>query len=317
MVRPLICLVFWLITTSSEAFGISFHAYHGQEEIRASLLQLARQNPNLVHFHTLGYSEQGRNIDYVVVSHGEPESLPAIYINGTHHGDEKASTEGVLGLIDYLVKSRQLPVVRELLSNYAIYLQPLVNPDGHAANRRFDARGLDPNRDYAYPGRRDQDSFKTPAIRLVRDLTNRVRFRAALALHSGMEGVLWAWAHSAERPADFDVFFTLAKLTAQAMGMSQYRQSYSDYPALGEFIDYAYMTHGTLAMTVEVANNPTPPAEDLDAVVKRAVAGSVSFMLGIMDLDRGELSIIRNSSTRKDIIPWARTNERATRQGLQ
>ena len=98
--------------------------------------------------------------------------------------------------------------------------------------------------------------------------------------------------------------------------MTQYRQSYSDYPAHGEFIDYVYMTHGTLAMTVELAGNPTPPAEDLDAVVKRAVAGSISFMLGIMDLDRGELGIIRNSPTRRDIIPWARANERVGRQGL-
>ena len=294
MVRAVVCLVTWL-AFSKLALGHEFLGYHSQENIQLSLRELASAYPHFVRFHSLGKSEQGRPIDYVVISNVEPEQVPAIYINGTHHGDEKASTESVLGLIDYLIQNRRVPAVRELLSNYAIYLQPIVNPDGHAANSRYDARGIDPNRDYSYPGRSDDESFKTPAVRLIKELTRKIKFRAALAFHSGMEGVLWAWAHSAETSNDYDTYYTLAKLTANAMGINRYQQSYWDYPTQGEFIDYVYMAHGTLAMTVEVANTPTPPPNELSAIVKRAIAGSVAFMLAIMDLDHGVLRIAHNS----------------------
>ncbi|MEN9834943.1 MAG: hypothetical protein RL011_1136 [Pseudomonadota bacterium] len=305
MAHVLQALVFWLITPGL-AWGISFQEYHNQDEIRSYLVHVAAENPQLVRFQNLGYSDAGRPIDLVTLTSGDPETLPAIYINGTHHGDEKSSTEATLGIVDYLVKHKQEVLVRELLGSYVLYIQPMVNPDGHAVNTRFDANGVDPNRDYAIPGRTDDDAFRTPIIRLVRDLMRRVKFRAALALHSGMEGVLWAWGHSSERPPDVDQFFTIARLMARAMGIEHYRQSFADYPSQGEFIDYAYMNHGTLALTLEVSRIPAPPPKELGGVVRRAIAGMMTFMLAVSDLDRGFLTITRNSPSAQDIIPWAR-----------
>ena len=290
MARPLLGLLVWLLTTT-QALALEFSHYHSQVDIDHYLLEMAREHPGLVHFHRLGRSEQGRPINYVVISSGDPEALPAIFLNGTHHGDERASTETVLGLVDFLVHEHHKPMLKELLSGYAIYLLPLVNPDGFALGTRFDAHGFDPNRDYSYPGRSDEESFKTSSIRLVKELSNSVRFRAALAFHSGMEGVLWAWAHTADKAPDHDIYYTLAKLTAGAMAVPRYMQSHQDYPAFGEFIDFVYMNHGTLALTVEVASQPTPPPRELAGVVKRAIGGSVAFMLAILELDRGELRI--------------------------
>jgi predicted deacylase len=318
MAKPLLGLLVWLFATT-HALALEFSHYHSQDDIDSYLLQMARERPELVHFHHLGRSEQGRPINYLVISRGDPENLPAIFLNGTHHGDERASTETVLGLIDFLILNHQAPLLKELLSSYAIYLQPLVNPDGFALGTRFDARGFDPNRDYAFPGRSDEDSFKTKPIRLVKDLVSSMRFRAALAFHSGMEGVLWAWAHTADRAPDHDLYYTLAKLTAGAMAMPRYVQSYHDYPALGEFIDFVYMNYGTLALTVEVANEPSPPARELAGVVKRAIGGSVAFMLAILELDRGQLRIEHQatsaSATWPASIPPAKIATIRGRQG--
>lgn len=305
MAHALLTLVLWLVTPSI-AWSLTFQGYHSQEEIRSFLVRLTTENSQLIRFQTLGYSDAGRPIDLVTLTSGDRESLPAIYINGTHHGDEKSSTEATLGLLDYLVQHRDDSIVRDLLSSYTIYIQPLVNPDGHAINTRFDANGLDPNRDYAVPGHTEEDAFKTPIVRIVRTLMDRVKFRAALALHSGMEGVLWAWGHSATRPPDADQFFTIARLMAKTMGIEQFRQSFDDYPSQGEFIDYAYMAHGTLALTLEVSQAPTPPPKELDGVVRRATLGMMTFLLAVSDLDRGGLTITRNSTNARDIIPWAR-----------
>ena len=108
-------------------------------------------------------------------------------------------------------------------------------------------------------------------------------------------------------------FYTIAKLVARAMSLDQYRQSFSDYPSQGEFIDYAYMSHGTLAMTLEVSRSPSPPASELAGVVKKSVAGIMTFMLSVQDLDRGVLALSRNNSTSKGIIPWAKVQNQSRR----
>ena len=292
----------WVLLVASSlaaqsAHAIDFGHYHSQDEIDAYLAEAAAEHASLAQLHLLGYSQGGRPIRYLVVSRGEPADKPALYLNGAHHGDEKTSAEAILGLVELLTQHPDQPEIQDLLSNYAIYLQPLVNPDGFASNSRFDAEGRDPNRDYAFPGRRAKDAFKIPSTRLVAELMAKVRFRAAAAFHAGMEAVLWAWAFGPAPAADQDVFFTLAHRAATAMGMSRFLQSYADYPTQGEFIDYAYMTHGTLALTLEVSDNPQPPPGQLRTIVKRAVAGGMAFMLDVLELDRGTLPIERPTAS--------------------
>lgn len=287
--------ILWLLLSltvgAGDLYAIAFDRYHTQVEINAYMRELAAKHPQLVRFHALGYSEQGREINYVVIAKGDPETKLALYMNGTHHGNEKSSTESVLGLLEYLVTHRNSSDIAPLLESYAIYIQPLVNPDGHAANSRMDSGGRDPNRDYSFPERGEEHSFKSSEIRLVKELTDRVKFRAAIAWHSGMEAVLWPLGFTSQKAADYDTFYTLSKLSAEAMGVRQFQQSYLDYPTRGEFIDYMYMQHGTLALTFEVSQAGTPPVNQLAGVVRRAVAGGVTFMLGVMQLDEGTLEL--------------------------
>src|SRR5687768_9605446 len=105
MIKTLSFLMAWLVSASA-AFAIDFDRYHTHEEINSYMSQLAAEHPDLVKYQFMGYSARGREIAYVTVAKGDPEALPALYMNGTHHGDEKSSTEGILGLIDYLVTNR-------------------------------------------------------------------------------------------------------------------------------------------------------------------------------------------------------------------
>lgn len=294
---------------SHPALGLEFNKYHAQEDIKSWMLEQAKAHPDLIKFKFLGYSQQGREINYLIITKNDADNPPAIYLNGTHHGNEKSSTEAVLGLIDFLIANRNQPIVSEVLDHYAIYLQPIVNPDGHALHSRSDSLGRDPNRDYAFPEREEQDSFKIQDIRLVKSLLDQVKFRAAAAYHSGMEAVLWPWCFTPQRNAEFDTFFTLSKITATAMNISRFSQSYSDYPTRGEFIDYAYMTHGTLALTLEVSSDPSPPASRLAYYVQRSVKGSIAFLRAVLALDLGTLQIQRAPDL--NIAGNAGTNKKA------
>ncbi len=268
-------VVLWL---TPNAWALDFNRYHDQDEIAAFLRTEALNNPELVHFEVLGKSQQGREIALVAVTKTLSPDAPAIYFNGTHHGNERASTEAILAFVSFLVREQNSPGVDRLLRRYRVLLQPMVNPDGHALNLRTDSRGLDPNRDYATPNKPEKEAFQLVETRLVRDLMKRERVVASAAFHSGLEAVLWPWCHTPALSQADPVFRTLAASVAKTMQMNRTSQSYYDYQTDGEYIDFAYMKHGTYALTFEVAQEASPPAVRLDAVVRRAVQGSYSFL---------------------------------------
>jgi predicted deacylase len=183
---------------------------------------------------------------------GDPKDSPAIDFNGTHHGDELATPEAMLALADHLITHPDEPEVAKLLEKYAIYLQPVVNPDGLAAQKRKNAEGADLNRAYPYP--REWFRFETaPEAELVKDLVDEISPKGAVAFHSGARSVLWPWGYKEETPGDANLELA-SRVAAEAMGPNfEALQSIQDYKAFGDFADYAYWRHGTIALTFEIS----------------------------------------------------------------
>jgi predicted deacylase len=283
----------WLVLgfAVSSAWALDFSRYHSQDEIAQYLRGQAQAYPSLVQFQVLGDSDEHREIAYLVVTKSTAPDAPALYFNGTHHGNEWSSTEGILGLIDYLIQHRDDAEVSGWLTRYRFFLQPLVNPDGHAASTREDVNGADPNRDYAFPELNENDAFKTHIIQVVKKLTDKVKFRAAVAYHSGIEEVLWSWCYTGNHITDYDLLYTLAKKAATAMGFDRYLQSYDDYFTQGEFIDYLYMKQRTLALTFEVSEIMTPPESELEAIVNRSIQGALAVIRSVDGYDRGTMPL--------------------------
>ncbi len=295
---------------AGDAAEIAFDRYHSQAEIGAYLRALGARHPGLVSFHSLGSSQLGRDLPYATLDATGHPGAPTILLNGTHHGDEWASTESVLGVAAYLVANRDAPGVKELLARYRIVLLPLVNPDGHAAGTREDAQGRDPNRDYAYPLRSEAESFHVPEIALLRGLQDQARFRAAIAYHAGMTGVLWPWAYDGLRARDLLAFRTLSRTATQAMGFSLFAQSFDDFQSTGEYLDYAYMKHDTLAVTFEVSEEKTPPDGELAAVVAGAVRGTLAYLDAVRRLDEGTLVLDADAASEFGVLGprWSRAD---------
>ncbi len=285
MVLPfrLFFTTFWLIllTCSEQVFALQFQRYHTQEEINATLREWALKFPETAHFEILGQSQQGREIGLLTLSRSSGAETQAIYLNATHHGNEKAATEALLALANHLIQARNEPGIDRLLRRYKILVHPLVNPDGHANNTRGDAQGHDPNRDYAGPQKPDKDAFQLPETRLVRELMRRENVVASAAFHSGLEAILWPWCHTPESSQHDAVFKGIGELVARSMGLTKARQSFYDYKTDGEFIDYAYMKYGTYALTLEVATEASPPAEQLALTVQRSITGTMTFLNSI------------------------------------
>jgi predicted deacylase len=281
--------------------------YYTTGEINSWMKNLADNNRSLTRYTPAGMSSKGQEIGILAIGHGtSPDGMqkPAIIINAAHHGDEKISTAAALHLIETLIRSAEDlpppsdPVWASALDRYTFHIQPVVNPDGYRAGTREDAFDRDLNRDYAYPGRNESQSFKAPETRVVRDYLSQLDVRAALALHAGTEGVLWPWCHTSEPPWDAPELMRLAWSAARAMDTSA-RQSWHDYPSSGEFTDYIYWQRKVPALTLEVHKRKKPHASQIPAITSRTTRAIREFTRELMKNDQSARELVINNSIRR------------------
>lgn len=116
---------------------------------------------------SIGQSVKGKDIPMVVISDpsAAPETTKKLFIICRQHGNEPASTEAMLSLIEQLVLKTD-DVTKDVLSKVAFYIVPMVNPDGADAFQRRNAHGADLNRDWL--------NLWEPETRAVRAAINAV-----------------------------------------------------------------------------------------------------------------------------------------------
>ena len=249
---------------------------------------IATNLPSIAEFHVLGKSVQNRDVFYLVINATCQQKPPAFLGIGVHHGDEQDTAEAVLASADNLLrKSAMDPAVKSLMQQYAFYLLPVMNPDGYTLNTRYNANGIDLNRDYSYPERADADSFQQIETQLVKSLQESVGFQGAVTYHSGATEVLWPWCYTGDVTPDDTLFVAAGEKTAQAMAFTVYQQSYDDYPTQGEYIDYAYWKMHTLAATFEISDDKTPTASALATIVDDTWKGTIAWLQMVNSKDSG------------------------------
>jgi protein MpaA len=95
--------------------------------------------PAVAEHRIVGKSVQGRAIMCTVLGQGQDVTL----ILATIHGNEPAGTPLVQRLEDYLQSKPSI------LAGRKVVIMPVANPDGMANNTRYNARGVDLNRNFA------------------------------------------------------------------------------------------------------------------------------------------------------------------------
>jgi hypothetical protein len=109
----------------------------------------------------VGSSFQGRELYKIVVEDtGSDPPGPAwadsskkhVLILGRQHGDETMTNYILEGFIDYLIGRRPAQPPPDLFDRVSFVFYPLVNPDGAVAGQRYNAQGLDLNRQWLSEG---------------------------------------------------------------------------------------------------------------------------------------------------------------------
>jgi Penicillin-insensitive murein endopeptidase/Succinylglutamate desuccinylase / Aspartoacylase family len=120
----------------------------------------------------VGNSTRGQEIRVFTLGSGRPRIL----VVGSVHGDERAGT---------VVATRLLHVPRP--KQGSLWVVQDLNPDGHAAKRRLNARGVDLNRNFPGTWRRLASSGPAPAsereTRVAMELIRRIRPDVTIWFH--------------------------------------------------------------------------------------------------------------------------------------
>ena len=169
-------------------------AFLDREEARPAIEEARTDHPDLAEHSVIGRSEEGRDIDGVVLGRG-PRKVSLIAGN---HADEPVGPET---LRHFVVEGlRQREHLNDLFEQFTFVIVPHVNPDGEAANRPWIERWPDPLAYFKHvvrepPGRDVEFGYPDmrPENRAVADfLAEHGPFDLHVSLH-GMAVAEGAW----------------------------------------------------------------------------------------------------------------------------
>jgi predicted deacylase len=141
-------------------------------DVENILAQLAASSVGRLRVEKFAESFEGRPILMATLGHGATRVL----MWSQMHGDEPTHTAVVLDLISYLLQSPAQPLAQEILSNCTLSIIPLLNPDGAERVIRFNAQGIDVNRDAL--------RLATPEGRALRRAVETLRPEFGFNLHN-------------------------------------------------------------------------------------------------------------------------------------
>ena len=128
-------------------------SYHTYQEIIDLADSLAGAFPSFFKNFIFRYSIQNRQCVALKISDNvdadEPE--PEVMFDGGIHGDEIGGPENLIRFArDLCLQYRTDPTVTNLINTREIWLYLMVNPDGRYNMSRYNANGVDLNRDWPY-----------------------------------------------------------------------------------------------------------------------------------------------------------------------
>lgn len=91
----------------------------------------------------LGKSIEGRPIQLISIGEGSTSVL----LWSQMHGNEPTATQSIFDIFNFLTSDQIAEEKRELLQQVTLHFVPMLNPDGAEVYRRFNALGIDINRD--------------------------------------------------------------------------------------------------------------------------------------------------------------------------
>jgi len=245
--------------------------YHSYEETLELMDSLADNLPGLVMKVVYGESIQGRQLSALKISDNvtvdEPE--PEMAFDANIHGDEIGACENAIRFARWLCQQYgNNQEITDLVDSREIWIYPLVNPDGREALTRYNAAGIDLNRDWGYLWGGDGNSpspFSQPESKALRQMVLDNQFSIQMTFHSGIELFLYPWYNRTDNCPDYAEVTQLADVYSSTSGYGNLQSGpgTSLYPTTGTTAESYYGIMGSDGIVLEISNNKQPPPSQI------------------------------------------------------
>jgi hypothetical protein len=249
------------------------------DEYVTRMQALETAHPDIVSMVSIGQSVQGRDLWCMEITDhpGLDEFEPEFKYTANHHGDETTGIEMIMRLAELLANSYGSdPLLTDMVDTMEIWLCPIYNPDGYVNISRFNAHGVDLNRDF--PDRItdpiDDPAGREPETQAFMIFGYNHRFSMGANYHGGAQVLNYPWdsINAPEYAPDDQLFFDFG------LGYTS-RNSYlwtggwpngmtrgwEWYIIRGGMQDWAYYWRGEHHVTLEISNTKRLPFEQMDA----------------------------------------------------
>jgi len=203
--------------------------YKSYQETVDFLEDMVQSFPNLFKLESIGTTYEGREIMLMTISNDvvNSDNKPALLFTGTIHAREWIGSELASGFIEYVAKMHEFdPKLENVLNRSAIYMVPILNPDGFEysrkhfsfwrKNRRINkdgSIGVDLNRNFSIGFKKNSDMksniyggeepFSEAETRAIKEFVDKhENITIALDYHS--QGNVFFPAHKFKHEAEID-----------------------------------------------------------------------------------------------------------------
>ena len=256
---------------------ISREGYHDYYAVEAYLDSMHVLYPELTKKEIIGYSVLGKNISAFLVSDypDSEEAEPEMKFGAGIHPDEPVGIENSLNMISYLLDNYGTnDSITYLVDNTEIWFVCLLNPDGRQTHSRYNAHGVDLNRNYPVPdGSIGEDGTYDwePETETMIDFCCEHNFIISTMFHGGALVANYVWDYSPNPAPDSGLIQLLAlgysyrngRMWTDGLGYNGTIDGWYWYPVYGSLQDWAYDSTSCIDLTIELDNQKWPPASRL------------------------------------------------------
>ncbi len=247
--------------------------FHTYEQLRDTWITIAQNHPDICVLDTIGISAGGRLLLAMKVSDNPTamEGEPRICFDFSIHGNENNGCEIAHWALIRLVSDYGTDqLITYLVNNREIWLCPIDNPDGLVSRSRYNAHGVDCNRNYGYSWDAGGPSvFSEPEANCFYHLAEENPMAMWSQYHSGTTASMWCWGYTTKATMDSVLNAWEMQRYGSICNYPAYQIARGLYSVHGGSTDWYYGARGALGFGHEVCNGQPSPAGEIDTICRK------------------------------------------------
>ena len=270
----------FLATLGQQGFipqpGRQWTSYPTWGQMTDWLEEMETSHPGICRLFSIGQSVQGRDLWVMKISDNAAveEAEPEMKLISSMHGNEILGVPLCLNLIEHLLEGYGSdPQVTGLVDSREIFIMPLMNPDGYTHGSRYNAAGVDLNRDFPDFVTDPVNTIDGRAVEtaLVMLWQPNQTFVLSANFHTGARVVNYPWDSTYDYNPD-DTFFYNMSLGYSFRNEPMWNSSEFDngvvrgsewYVINGGMQDWNYYWYADYDVTVELSNSGSVPPSQI------------------------------------------------------